>query len=172
MQGVGPASPNLHLPSGLRPDGVGPSPGESGDDGQPGQTREPLVTTRTRTLPDCYSEPDCEGAVERLFSALSRLESMLRGHDFLVGDRLTEADIRLFTTLLRFDPVYVGHFKCNRRRIVDYPHLWGLTRRIYALPGVAETVHLDHIKQHYYQSHRTINPTGIVPVGPDIDFSV
>ncbi|MGE3674346.1 MAG: glutathione S-transferase family protein [Polyangiaceae bacterium] len=113
-----------------------------------------------------------EHAVERLFAALDRLENMLRGNDYLVGNQLTEADIRLFTTLLRFDPVYVGHFKCNRRRIVDYPNLWALTRRIYALPGVAETVHLDHIKGHYYASHRTINPTGIVPVGPDIDFGV
>ncbi|MCA9627015.1 MAG: glutathione S-transferase family protein [Myxococcales bacterium] len=113
-----------------------------------------------------------EQAVERLFAALDRLESMLRGKDYLVGNQLTEADVRLFTTLLRFDPVYVGHFKCNRRRIVDYPHLWAFTRRIHGLPGVAETVHLDHIKGHYYQSHRTINPTGIVPVGPDIDFSV
>lgn len=113
-----------------------------------------------------------EHAVERLFAALDRLENTLRGNDYLVGNQLTEADIRLFTTLLRFDPVYVGHFKCNRRRIVDYPNLWALTRRIYALPGVAETVHLDHIKGHYYASHRTINPTGIVPVGPDIDFGV
>ncbi|MEZ4371324.1 MAG: glutathione S-transferase family protein [Polyangiaceae bacterium] len=113
-----------------------------------------------------------EHAVERLFAALDRLENMLRGNDYLVGNQLTEADIRLFTTLLRFDPVYVGHFKCNRRRIVDYPNLWALTRRVYALPGVAETVHLDHIKGHYYASHRTINPTGIVPVGPDIDFGV
>ncbi len=111
-----------------------------------------------------------EQSVERLFVALDRLEAMLEGKEYLVGDRLTEADIRLFTTLLRFDPVYVGHFKCNRRRIVDYPNLWAHTKRLYGLPGVADTVHLDHIKGHYYQSHRTINPTGIVPVGPDIDF--
>ncbi|MCA9647972.1 MAG: glutathione S-transferase family protein, partial [Myxococcales bacterium] len=91
-----------------------------------------------------------EHAVERLFAALDRLEDMLRGNDYLVGNQLTEADVRLFTTLLRFDPVYVGHFKCNRRRIVDYPNLWAFTRRIYGLPGVAETVHLDHIKGHYY----------------------
>ena len=88
-----------------------------------------------------------------------------------MGDRITEADWRLFTTLLRFDPVYVGHFKCNRRRIVDFEHLWPYVRDLYQVPGVAGTVHMDHIKSHYYVSHETINPTRIVPVGPDIDFS-
>lgn len=88
-----------------------------------------------------------------------------------MGDTLTEADIRLFTTLVRFDPVYVGHFKCNLRRLVDYPNLWAYTRDIYGLPGVAETVHMDHIKIHYYGSHKSINPSGVVPTGPDIDFA-
>ena len=84
---------------------------------------------------------------------------------------MTEADWRLFTTLVRFDPVYVGHFKCNLRRIVDYPHLWGYVRDLYQRPGIAETVNLFHIKHHYYESHRGINPTGIVPAGPAIDFA-
>ena len=85
---------------------------------------------------------------------------------YLLGTALTEADIRLFTTLLRFDPVYYGHFKCNLRRIVDYPALWGFTRDLYQHPGVAETVDPGHIKRHYYGSHPTINPNRIVPMGP------
>ncbi len=87
-----------------------------------------------------------------------------------MGDRLTEADIRLFTTLVRFDPVYVGHFKCNLRRIADYPNLAPYTRDLYQIPGIAPTVNLTHIKRHYYESHPTINPTGIVPVGPVLDY--
>lgn len=90
---------------------------------------------------------------------------------YLTGDQLTEADWRLFTTLVRFDPVYVGHLKCNIRRIVDYPSLWGYVRELYQLPGIAQTVNFSHIKRHYYQSHETINPTGIVPMGPEIDFT-
>jgi len=113
-----------------------------------------------------------EEAVQKLFRALDRLEARLATREFLVGEQLTEADVRLFTTLVRFDSVYVGHFKCNRRRLVDYPRLWAFTRRLIALPGVAATVHLDHIKRHYYQSHPSINPSGVVPVGPDIDFGV
>jgi putative glutathione S-transferase len=112
-----------------------------------------------------------EEAVEPLFATLDWLEERLARSRYLCGERLTEADIRLFTTLVRFDAVYVGHFKCNLRRIVDYPNLWRYTRDIYHLPGVAQTVNLQHIKGHYYQSHRTINPTGIVPKGPVIDFS-
>jgi putative glutathione S-transferase len=77
----------------------------------------------------------------------------------------------LFTTLVRFDPVYFGHFKCNRKRIVDYPNLWGYVRELYQMSNVSDTVHLDHIKRHYYQSHEAVNPTGIVPVGPDVDFN-
>ena len=112
-----------------------------------------------------------EEAVLALFSALDQLELRLSGNRYLLGDQLTEADWRLFTTLVRFDPVYVGHFKCNIRRIVDYPNLWGYTRELYQYPGVAETVHMDHIKLHYYGSHPTINPSGVVPAGPEIDFS-
>ena len=90
---------------------------------------------------------------------------------YLAGDRITEADWRLFTTLVRFDAVYVGHFKCNLRRLVDYPNLWAYARELYQVPGVAETVDFDHIKRHYYGSHRTVNPTGIVPMGPLIDWT-
>ncbi len=111
-------------------------------------------------------------AVAGVFDTLDWLESRLAGQRYLVGDTLTEADWRLFTTLLRFDAVYHGHFKCNRRRIVDYPALWAYTRRLYAHPAVAPTVDMDHIKRHYYQSHRHINPTGIVPEGPALDFSL
>lgn len=113
-----------------------------------------------------------EEAVEPLFESLEWLDDRLSTHRYLMGERITEADWRLFTTLLRFDPVYVGHFKCNKRRIVDYPNLWPYVRDLYQVPGVAETVHMDHIKAHYYMSHETINPTRIVPVGPDIDYSL
>lgn len=119
------------------------------------------------TTQEAYQE-----AVEKVFQALSRLEQRLSKQSYLVGGALTEADIRLFTTLVRFDAVYVGHFKCNWQRLVDYKNLWAYTRRIYNLPGVAETVHFDHIKNHYYQSHRTINPSGIVPTGPNIEFGI
>ncbi len=112
-----------------------------------------------------------EEAVSALFAELDALEDRLSGQRYLAGARLTEADWRLFTTLVRFDAVYFGHFKCNRRRLVDYPNLWGWTRELYQMPGIAETVDLRHIKEHYYLSHRTINPTGIVPVGPEIDFA-
>ncbi|MEP9402960.1 glutathione S-transferase family protein [Sphingomonas sp. VNH70] len=108
-------------------------------------------------------------AVGELFATLDWLEQRLTG-DWLVGERLTEADIRLFTTLVRFDPVYHGHFKCNVRRLLDYPRLRGLAERIAALPGVADTIDLDQIKAHYYRSHRQINPTGIVPAGPAVPF--
>ncbi len=111
-----------------------------------------------------------EEAVTELFDALDTLEKRLADQRYLVGNTITEADWRLFTTLVRFDAVYVGHFKCNIRRIVDYPNFWGYLRDLYQVPGVAETVNMDHIKDHYYASHDTINPTEIVPVGPDIDF--
>ncbi|MBJ6983729.1 glutathione S-transferase family protein [Luteimonas sp. MC1750] len=107
-----------------------------------------------------------EDAVRPLFETLEWLEQRLSGREWLVGDRLTEADIRLFTTLVRFDAVYHGHFKCNLTRVADHPALAAFTARMMALPGVATTVHFDHIKRHYYESHRTINPTGIVPLGP------
>ena len=111
-----------------------------------------------------------EAAVAKLFSALDWVEGLLGEHPYLAGDTLTEADWRLLTTLFRFDAVYVGHFKCNIRRIADYPNLTRLLRELYRVPGVAETVNMDHIKTHYYWSHVTINPTRIVPVGPELGF--
>ena len=111
-----------------------------------------------------------EEAYGALFNELDHLDAQLAGRRFLTGERLTEADIRLFTTLIRFDAVYHGHFKCNRQRLEDYRHLPGYIRDIYQQPGVAETVDFDHIKTHYYASHRKINPTGIVPAGPEIDY--
>jgi putative glutathione S-transferase len=111
-----------------------------------------------------------EEAVRPLFETLDLLDERLSSRRYLCGERLTEADIRFFTTLIRFDPVYVGHFKCNLRRIADYPHLSRYLRDLYQIPGVAETVNFMHIKGHYYESHRTINPTGIVPVGPILDL--
>ncbi|MEI5682146.1 MULTISPECIES: glutathione S-transferase family protein [unclassified Mesorhizobium] len=110
-----------------------------------------------------------EEAFKELFAALDTLEDRLSRQRYLVGDRLTEADWRLFTTLVRFDPVYVGHFKCNLRRIADYPNLSNYLRDLYQVPGVAQTVNMRHIKAHYYGSHATINPTRIIPVGPEID---
>lgn len=112
-----------------------------------------------------------EEAFAQLFGALDEIEIRLSKQRYLAGNRLTEADWRLFTTLLRFDPVYVGHFKCNRQRIADYPNLSNYTRELYQVPGVAPTVNMEHIKGHYYRSHNTINPTGIVPLGPEIDYA-
>jgi len=111
-----------------------------------------------------------EKAFRELFDALDWLDEHLATRRYLVGDRITEADWRLFTTLVRFDPVYVGHFKANLRRIRDYPQLSGYTRELYQVPGVAPTVSLEHIKQHYYYSHHMINPTRVVPVGPQLDL--
>ncbi len=113
------------------------------------------------TTQEAYDE-----AVTALFETLDWLESLLAERTWLAGDTLTEADWRLFTTLIRFDAVYHYHFKCNLKRIRDYPRLHGLMSRLYAIPGVAATVHMDHIKGHYFGSHRSINPTGIVPRGP------
>ena len=110
-------------------------------------------------------------AVITLFDALDTLEARLVDQRYLLGDTITEADWRLFTTLVRFDAVYVGHFKCNIRRIVDYPNLWGYLRDLYQVPGIAETVSIEHIKAHYYTSHANINPTRIIPVGPVLDFN-
>ena len=118
------------------------------------------------TTQDAYSE-----AVTELFETLDWLEDRLGRQRYLVGDQITEADWRLFPTLIRFDAVYHGHFKCNIRRIVDYPNLWGYTRELYQFPGIAETVDLTHIKHHYYGSHETVNPTLVVPLGPDVDFT-
>lgn len=110
--------------------------------------------------------------VTKLFETLDELEERLQDRRFLLGEQLTEADLRLFTTLIRFDSVYYGHFKCNIRRITDYKHLWRYTRELYNWPGVSDTINFKHIKEHYYRSHNTINPTGIVPVGPKLDFSL
>lgn len=107
-----------------------------------------------------------EKEVRNLFAYLDKLEERLGRQRYLLGDRITDADWRLFTTLIRFDPVYHGHFKCNLKRLVDYENLWSYTRELYQWPGVAETVDFDHIKQHYYRSHPSINPNRIVPVGP------
>ena len=109
-------------------------------------------------------------AYDRLFNTMDELEDRLSKQRYLVGDQITEADWRLFTTLVRFDAVYYNHFKTNKKRLMDYPNLWGYTRELYQVPGVAETVNMDHIKYHYFASHRSINPTGIVPKGPEIDF--
>ena len=111
-----------------------------------------------------------ERAFNALFGALDQLEPRLARLRYLVGDEVTEADWRLFTTLVRFDAVYYGHFKCNRRRIVDYPNLSNYLRDLYQVPGVAGTVDMDHIKRHYYASHLHLNPTGIVPKGPELHF--
>lgn len=117
------------------------------------------------------TQPAYDEAFNALFVTLDELERRLSWQRYLAGSTLTEADWRLFTTLVRFDVVYHGHFKCNLRRIVDYPNLWNYLRDLYQVPGVADTVSLDHIKRHYYGSHRNLNPTGIVPLGPALDFA-
>jgi len=109
-------------------------------------------------------------AFDSLFSALDELEERLSKQRYLVGSQITEADWRLFTTLVRFDPVYYNHFKTNKKRVIDYPNLWAYTRELYQVPGVSQTVNMDHIKTHYFASHKSINPTGIVPKGPEIDY--
>nr|WP_111301513.1 glutathione S-transferase family protein [Paracoccus saliphilus] len=117
------------------------------------------------------SQAAYEKGVVPLFESLDWIEGLLSGHRYLIGDRITEADWRLFTTILRFDPVYHTHFKCNRRRVVDYPNLWAWARELYQWPGVAETVHPDHYVRHYYFSHDMINPNRIIPIGPDEDWT-
>jgi putative glutathione S-transferase len=117
------------------------------------------------TSQEAYDE-----AVHPLFDTLDWIEGILSENRYLMGDRLTEADWRLFTTLIRFDLVYHQHFKCNRRRIIDYPNLWGYTRELYQWPGVAGTVHFDHIVRHYHYSHESVNPHRIIPINPVIDF--
>ena len=112
-----------------------------------------------------------DGAVHEVFETLDWLEEHLGYNRYLMGDRVTEADWRLLPTLLRFDLVYHLHFKCNRRRIVDYPNLWAYTRELYQMPGIAETVHFDHFVRHYHYSHDTINPHRIIPINPVIDWS-
>jgi glutathionyl-hydroquinone reductase len=117
------------------------------------------------TTQEAYAE-----AATAVFAALDTLDQRLATRRYLTGPQLTEADVRLFTTLIRFDPVYHGHFKCNLRRVVDYPNLWGYVRDIYQLPGIASTVHIDFIKRHYYGSHANLNPSRIVPIGPALDY--
>jgi len=111
-----------------------------------------------------------ERAFDQLFITMDDLEERLSRQRYLVGDKITEADWRLFTTLVRFDAVYYNHFKTNKKRLIDYPHLWAYTRELYQVPGVSQTVNMDHIKYHYFASHKSINPTGIVPKGPELDF--
>jgi len=118
------------------------------------------------TSQDAYEEAACA-----IFETLDQIEERLSRKRYLVAAQITEADWRLFTTLVRFDSVYYSHFKCNLRRIADYPNLWNYTRDLYQMPGIAETVSIDHIKRHYYGSQRQVNPTGIVPIGPVIDFT-
>ena len=153
-------------------DGLGATPGHF----YPEALRTQIDEVNARVYPDvnngvyragfATTQIAYEEAVRPLFDTLGWLDSRLTGEEWLVGGQLTEADIRLFTTLVRFDAVYHGHFKCNLRRIADYPALHAFTARMMALPGVSDTVHFDHIKRHYYESHPTINPTGIVPLGP------
>ncbi|HEV8115329.1 MAG TPA: glutathione S-transferase C-terminal domain-containing protein [Acidimicrobiales bacterium] len=114
------------------------------------------------------SQKTYEKAYARLFARLDWLSDRLTGQRYLVGDTITEADVRLFTTLARFDPVYHGHFKCNRSKLSEMPVLWAYARDLFQTPGFGDTTDFDHIKRHYYEVHRDINPTGIVPVGPDL----
>jgi glutathionyl-hydroquinone reductase len=116
------------------------------------------------------TQPAYDSAVSALFETMDWLESHLSDNRFLLGDTITEADWRLFPTLVRFDPVYHGHFKCSLRRLVDYPNLWAYTRHLYQMPGIKETVDFDHIRRHYHYSHTTINPHRIVPMAPALDF--
>ena len=117
------------------------------------------------------SQAPYESAVRALFASLDWLEARLRTRRYLLGDTLTEADWRLFPTLVRFDAVYYGHFKCNLRHVYEYPALWGYTRELYQMTGIADTIAIGEYKTHYYGSHRQINPTGIVPIGPELDFA-
>eukprot|EP00479_Gromia_sphaerica_P003230 TRINITY_DN13772_c0_g1_i1.p1 TRINITY_DN13772_c0_g1~~TRINITY_DN13772_c0_g1_i1.p1 ORF type:complete len:193 (+),score=20.87 TRINITY_DN13772_c0_g1_i1:112-690(+) len=112
-----------------------------------------------------------ENAFYELFDALDKIEDILSKTRYLCGDRLTEADIRLFPTLIRFDVVYYGHFKCNKKRIVDFPNLWNYTKELYQIPEIKETCNMEHMKAHYYHSHRSLNPTGIIPKGPEINLT-
>lgn len=118
------------------------------------------------TAQDVYDQE-----VTNVFACMDKLEKTLSKQPYLLGNVITESDWRLFTTLIRFDAVYYGHFKCNIRRLADYKNLWSYTRELYQRAGIADTVNFDHIKQHYYRSHGTINPTGIVPLGPVLDLN-
>lgn len=113
-----------------------------------------------------------ENALQNLFNCLDTLELKLQDQNYLINNQLTEADWRLFTTLIRFDAVYVGHFKCNIKQIRQYPNLFNYLKRLVNYPGIKQSIHMDHIKSHYYESHTMINPTGIIPVGPDINYDL
>jgi putative glutathione S-transferase len=117
------------------------------------------------------SQAAYEEAATRAFKTLAWLEELLGERRYLAGDRITEADWRLFPTLVRFDPVYVDHFRCNLRRLIDMPNLWGYARELYQRPGIAETVEMEQIKRHYYTTHDMLEPARIVPIGPEIDFT-
>jgi putative glutathione S-transferase len=157
-------------------DGVGAGPG----DYCPAELREQIDALNGRIYADvndgvykagfATTQQAYDAAIGPLFETLDWLEARLSRQRYLCGDRLTEVDIRLVVTLLRFDLVYHGHFKCNARRIADYPNLSGYMRELYQMPGVAATFSAEHAKRHYYESHRSINPSGIVPVGPPLDF--
>jgi putative glutathione S-transferase len=157
-------------------DGVGAKPGDYWPQDLRGEIEELNAEIYARVNNGVYragfatTQEAYEEGVRPLFETLDKLEARLANRRYLCGERITEADWRLFTTLIRFDAVYVGHFKCNIHHIADYPNLWGFTRELYQWPGVRETTNFQHIKGHYYQSHKTINPTGIVPVGPDLDY--
>lgn len=158
-------------------DDVGATPG----DYYPADLREPIDAINAIVYPNvnngvykagfATSQAAYDDAVTTLFDTLDDLEKKLGTHRYLAGARLTEADLRLWTTLVRFDAVYATHFKCDRNRLRDYPNLSGLLREIYQMPGVADTVHLDHIRNHYFRSHPTINPYGIVSIGPEPNFT-
>ncbi|MEO0682161.1 MAG: glutathione S-transferase family protein [Pseudomonadota bacterium] len=155
-------------------------PGVASDDYWPEDLREAIEPVNARiydTLNNgvyksgfATTQAAYEAAVHPLFDTLAWLEARLATSRYLMGDRLTEADIRLFPTLIRFDPVYVGHFKCNIRMLKDHPNLWAYTREIYQMPGVAETVNFEHIRRHYHYSHETINPHRVIPVGPALNY--
>lgn len=118
------------------------------------------------TKPEPYEE-----AFDSLFKHLDKVEEILSKSRYLVGNTITEADIRLFTTLIRFDPVYYGHFKCNKKHVYEYPNIWAFTRELANIPEIKSSIHIPHIKEHYYSSHVSINPTQIVPKGPSIDYT-
>ncbi|SDX57686.1 putative glutathione S-transferase [Ruegeria halocynthiae] len=151
------------------------------DDYWPAAMREEIEEVNARIYSDvnngvyksgfATSQDAYDAAVGPLFDTLDWLEDRLAHNRYLMGDRVTEADWRLFTTLIRFDPVYHLHFKCNKRRLVDYPNLWAYTRELYQWPGVAETVNMNHIVRHYHYSHDSINPHRIIPVNPVLDYS-
>ncbi|KKB13544.1 glutathionyl-hydroquinone reductase YqjG [Devosia geojensis] len=150
------------------------------DDYYPAPLREQIDAINTRIYDDinngvykagfATTQEAYDEAVEKLFAALDWVEGILGDQAYLTGDAITEADWRLFTTLVRFDAVYVGHFKCNRRRIADYPNLSHYLKALYEVPGVKETVNLEHITTHYYWSHTRINPYRIIPIGPELPF--